>query len=168
MFSAEAPTRRIDCTVRRAFEEVLGPLYAAARYERMPLFEHYGSPANEHRRSGPVKQRAALIVARRSAASLEGFAAQRVRFYEEFLAHHRLPSGSTTSSPSCTATSTPPTSWSTPGTTSGSSTTSRAARARPKGLAKLENDLLYLLTPIEDASQLLEALAITRALPLGH
>jgi protein-tyrosine phosphatase len=33
-----------------------------------------------------------------------------------------------------------------------------------KDLAKFENDLLYLLTPIGDASQLLEALAITRAL----
>jgi hypothetical protein len=33
-----------------------------------------------------------------------------------------------------------------------------------KDLAKFENDLLYLLTPIEDASQFLEALAITRAL----
>jgi hypothetical protein len=33
-----------------------------------------------------------------------------------------------------------------------------------KDLAKFENDLLYLLTPIEDAPQLLEALAITRAL----
>jgi hypothetical protein len=31
-------------------------------------------------------------------------------------------------------------------------------------LAKFENDLLYLLTPIEDGSQLLEPLAITRAL----
>ena len=33
-----------------------------------------------------------------------------------------------------------------------------------KDLAKFENDLLYLLTPIEDATQLQEALAITRAL----
>ena len=33
-----------------------------------------------------------------------------------------------------------------------------------KDLAKFENDLLYLLTPIEDVSQLLESLAITRAL----
>ncbi|HKA98418.1 MAG TPA: hypothetical protein VKD66_19310, partial [Streptosporangiaceae bacterium] len=33
-----------------------------------------------------------------------------------------------------------------------------------KDLAKFENDLLYLLTPINDTSQLLEALAITRAL----
>jgi protein-tyrosine phosphatase len=33
-----------------------------------------------------------------------------------------------------------------------------------KDLAKFENDLLYLLTPIENASQLPEALAITRAL----
>jgi hypothetical protein len=33
-----------------------------------------------------------------------------------------------------------------------------------KDLAKFENDLLYVLTPIEDASQFLEAIAITRAL----
>src|SRR4029453_13375300 len=33
-----------------------------------------------------------------------------------------------------------------------------------KDLAKFESDLLYLLTPIENAAQLLEALAITRAL----
>jgi hypothetical protein len=33
-----------------------------------------------------------------------------------------------------------------------------------KDLAKFENDLLYVLTPIEDAPELLEALAITRAL----
>ena len=33
-----------------------------------------------------------------------------------------------------------------------------------KDLAKFENDLLYVLTPIEDTSQLMEALAITRAL----
>ena len=33
-----------------------------------------------------------------------------------------------------------------------------------KDLAKFENDLLFLLTPLEDASQLLEALALTRAL----
>ena len=33
-----------------------------------------------------------------------------------------------------------------------------------KDVAKFENDLLYLLTPVKDASQLLEALAITRAL----
>jgi len=33
-----------------------------------------------------------------------------------------------------------------------------------KDLAKFENDLLYVLTPIEDAAQLLEALAVTRAL----
>src|SRR6266516_1424182 len=41
MFASEAATRRIISAVRSAFEEVLGPLYAAARYERMPLFEHY-------------------------------------------------------------------------------------------------------------------------------
>ena len=41
IFASEAATRRIISVVRSAFEDVLGPLYAAARYERMPLFEHY-------------------------------------------------------------------------------------------------------------------------------
>jgi Ternary complex associated domain 9 len=41
MFAAEVATRRIISVVRSVFEDVLGPLYAAARYERMPLFEHY-------------------------------------------------------------------------------------------------------------------------------
>src|SRR5262244_3518121 len=41
MFAANAATHRLISVVRDAFEEVLGPLYAAARYERMPLFEHY-------------------------------------------------------------------------------------------------------------------------------
>src|SRR5262249_41244183 len=33
-----------------------------------------------------------------------------------------------------------------------------------KDLAKFENDLLYVLTPIEDTAQLMEALLVTRAL----
>ena len=41
MFAADVPTRHLVAVVRAAFEEVLGPLYAAARYERMPLFEQY-------------------------------------------------------------------------------------------------------------------------------
>ena len=42
MFAADAATRRIISVARSAFEDVLGPLYAAARYERMP-------PAHPHR-----------------------------------------------------------------------------------------------------------------------
>src|SRR5262249_21620226 len=41
MLAADGATRRTTSAVRSAFEDVLGPLSAAARYERMPLFEHY-------------------------------------------------------------------------------------------------------------------------------
>ena len=42
MFAAGLPTGQLVAVVRAAFEEVLGPLYAAAQYERLPLFEYYG------------------------------------------------------------------------------------------------------------------------------
>jgi hypothetical protein len=40
MFAANVATRHLISIVRDAFENVLGPLYAAAQYERMPLLEH--------------------------------------------------------------------------------------------------------------------------------
>ena len=47
MFAADVPTRQLASLVRTAFDEVLGPLYAAARYERLPLFSHYGFSADK-------------------------------------------------------------------------------------------------------------------------
>jgi aminoglycoside phosphotransferase (APT) family kinase protein len=166
MFAAEAATRRIISAVRSAFEDVLGPLYAAARFERMPLFEHYQfSPG-----LGPT--------VRNSVAALTPDSRQKVLefpggmslpnvcgFYEDFLARHRLPVGD----------------YHYVAYVHGDLNAANILvdahhnvwvidffHAGPghvlKDLAKFENDLLYLLTPIEDASQLLEALAITRAL----
>ena len=166
MFAAEAATRRVVSVVRSAFEEVLGPLYAAARYERMPLFEHYQfSP-----RLGPaVRNSVAAVTADSGRKMLDfpgGMSLPNVcEFYEDFLAHHALPAHD----------------YHYVAYVHGDLNAANILvdahhnvwvidffHAGPghvlKDLAKFENDLLYLLTPIEDASQLEEALAITRAL----
>src|SRR4029077_16263507 len=41
MFAADPPPRQLAALVEVAFDEILGPLYAAARYERLPLFSEY-------------------------------------------------------------------------------------------------------------------------------
>src|SRR5215470_9986938 len=166
MAAAGAPTRRIISAVRSAFEDVLGPLYAAARYERMPLFEHYQfSPA----RAPAVRASVAAVTPASGQKVLDfpgGMSLPNVcGFYEDFLAHHRLPAGD----------------YHYVAHVHGDLNAANILvdahhnvwvidffHTGPghvlKDLAKFENDLLYLLTPIEDASQLLEALAITRAL----
>jgi nicotinamidase-related amidase len=166
MFAADVPTRRLISLVRAAFEEVLGPLYAAAYYERMPLFEHYEfSPA-----LGPtVRARVAALTPDWSREVIEfpgGLALPNVcEFYEHLLAHHTLPVHD----------------YHYVAYVHGDLNAANLLvdarhnvwvidffHAGPghvlKDLAKFENDLLYLLTPVEDASQFLEAVAITRAL----
>src|SRR6266516_6374180 len=166
MFASEAATRRIISAVRSAFEDVLGPLYAAARYERMPLFEHYQFSSG----LGPaVRTSVAAVTADSGQKMLDfpgGLSLLNVcEFYEDFLAHHRLPAHD----------------YHYVAYVHGDLNAANILvdahhnvwvidffHAGPghvlKDLAKFENDLLYVLTPIEDASQLLEALAITRAL----
>ena len=165
MFAADAPTRRIISVVRSAFEDVLGPLYAAARYERMPLFEHYqfsrglaGGPEQCRRRHPDSGQKVLDFPGGMSLPNV-------CEFYEDFLAHQRLPAHD----------------YHYVAYVHGDLNAANILvdahhnvwvidffHAGPghvlKDLAKFENDLLYLLTPIKDASQLLEALAITRAL----
>lgn len=166
MFAADAATRRIISVVRSALEEVLGPLYAAARYERMPLFEHYQfSPE-----LGPAVRNSVAAVTpdfRQKVLDFPGGMSlpNVCEFYEDFLPHHRLPAHNHHYVAYVH------------GDLNAANILVDAHHnvwvidffhAGPghvlKDLAKLENDLLYLLTPIEDASQLLEALAITRAL----
>jgi protein-tyrosine phosphatase/nicotinamidase-related amidase/aminoglycoside phosphotransferase (APT) family kinase protein len=166
MFASGAATRRIISVVRSAFEDVLGPLYAAARYERMPLFEHYQfSPA-----LGPAVRKSVAAVTPDSGRKMLDFPGGMslpnvCGFYEDFLARHPLPAYD----------------YHYVAYVHGDLNAANILvdahhnvwiidffHAGPghvlKDLAKFENDLLYLLTPIEDASQLLEALAITRAL----
>jgi protein-tyrosine phosphatase len=166
IFGVESATRRITSAVRSAFEDVLGPLYAAAQRERMPLFEHYEfSPE-----LGPT--------IRNNVAALTGSAGEKMlnfpgglslpnvcEFYEDFLVRHPMPVND----------------YHYVAYVHGDLNAANIlvdahhnvwvidfSHAGPghvlKDLAKFENDLFYLLTPIENTSDLLEALAITRAL----
>jgi protein-tyrosine phosphatase/nicotinamidase-related amidase/aminoglycoside phosphotransferase (APT) family kinase protein len=166
MFAAEPATRRITSAVRSAFEDVLGPLYAAAQRERMPLLEHYQfSPE-----LGPtIRKNVAAVTGSSGEGTLSfpgGLTLPNVcEFYEDFLVHHRLPAND----------------YHYVAYVHGDLNAANIlvdahhnvwvidfSRAGPghvlKDLAKFENDLFYLLTPIEHTSELLEALAITRAL----
>jgi len=163
---AGAATRRIISVVRSAFEDVLGPLYAAARYERMPLFEHYQfSPG-----LGPAVRASVAAITPASGQKVLDFPGGMslpnvCQFYEDFLARHRLPVHD----------------YHYVAYVHGDLNAANILidahhnvwvidffHAGPghvlKDLAKFENDLLYLLTPIGNGSQLLEAFAITRAL----
>src|SRR5499427_4773087 len=88
MFAAGVATRRIISVVRSAFEDVLGPLYAAARYERMPLFEHYQFSPD---RGPAVRNSVAAVTADSGRKMLDfpgGISLPNVcEFYEDFLAH---------------------------------------------------------------------------------
>jgi protein-tyrosine phosphatase/nicotinamidase-related amidase len=166
MFAAGAATRRVISVMRNVFEEVLGPLYAAARYERMPLFEHYQfSPA-----LGPALRRSVAAIIPDSGRNVLDFPGgislpNVCGFYDDFLASHRLPAHD----------------YHYVAYVHGDLNAANilvdahhnvwvidffhaGAGHVLKDLAKFENDLLYLLTPIENSAQLLEALAITRAL----
>jgi protein-tyrosine phosphatase/nicotinamidase-related amidase len=166
MFAAESPTRRINSIVRSAFEDVLGPLYAAAHRERMPLFDHYQFAPE----LGPtIRSNVAAVTGSSGHKMLNfpgGLSLPNVcEFYEDFLVRHRLPAND----------------YHYVAHVHGDLNAANIlvdahhnvwvidfSHAGPghvlKDLAKFENDLLYLLTPVGDASELLEALAITRAL----
>lgn len=166
MFAEGVPTGRLLTAVRTAFREVLGPLYAAARYERLPLLEHHGfTPGLEPR----VRAGVAALTRHPEAAVLEfpgGLRLPNVAdFYRDFLAHHPLPLQEYHYVSYVH------------GDLNAANILVDAHRnvwivdffhAGPghvlTDLAKFENDLLYVLTPVDDADQLLEALAITRAL----
>ena len=166
IFAAESATRRITSAVRSAFEEVLGPLYAAARRERMPLLEHYEFGPE----LGPaIRHNVAAVTGSSQQKTLTfpgGLALPNVcEFYEDFLVHHRLPANDYHYVAYVH------------GDLNAANILVDAHRnvwvidfshAGPghvlKDLAKFENDLLYVLTPITDGPELQEALAITRAL----
>ena len=166
MFAANVSTRQLIAIMRAAFEEVLGPLYAAARYERMPLFEHYQFSPDL---APAVRASVAAVAAHPERKELEfagGVALPNVcEFYEHFVADHALPTHD----------------YHYVSYVHGDLNAANILvdarhnvwvidffHAGPghvlKDLAKFENDLLYVLTPIADDAQLLEAMAITRAL----
>jgi protein-tyrosine phosphatase/nicotinamidase-related amidase len=166
MFGAGVPAAQLIGVVQAAFEEVLGPLYAAARYERMPLFEQYEFSAS---RAASVRAKVAAITpdaGQKALAFPGGLELPNVcGFYENFL-------------------TTSPLADSDYHYVSYVHGDLNAANILVDGhenvwvidffhaglghvlkdLAKFENDLLYVLTAIENDGQLLEALAVTHAL----
>jgi nicotinamidase-related amidase len=166
MFAADVPTPQLAAVVETVFDQILGPLYAAARYERMPLFSEYEFSADKAPR---VRAAVAALVPDASRTTLElpgGLELPNVAdFYEDFLAHTPLPTQD----------------YHYVSYVHGDLNAANilvdahdnvwvidffhAGRAHVlKDLAKFENDLLYLLTPIDDDAQLREAIAITLAL----
>jgi protein-tyrosine phosphatase/nicotinamidase-related amidase len=166
MFAEDVPTPQLISLVETAFDEILGPLYAAARYERLPLFSHYQFSAE---RAPNVRAAVAALVPDASRATLEfpgGLELPNVcGFYEQFLARTPLPTQD----------------YHYVSYVHGDLNAANilvdahdnvwvidffhAGRAHVlKDLAKFENDLLYLLTPVDDEAQLREAIAITLAL----
>src|SRR6516164_1102809 len=167
MFAAGAPTRRLISAMRNAFEDVLGPLYAAARYERMPLFEHYQFSPD---RAPAVRNSVAAVIPAAGQKVIDfpgGLSLPNVsQFYEDFLVHHR---------------ELPVHDYHYVAYVHGDLNAANILvdahhnvwvidffHAGPahvlKDLAKFANDLLYLLTPVDDDAQLQEAISITLAL----
>jgi hypothetical protein len=166
MFAADIPTPQLASLVETAFDEILGPLYAAARYERLPLFAYYQFSAD---RAPRVRANVAALVPDATQTLLEfagGLELPNVcGFYDEFLARTPLPMQD----------------YHYVSFVHGDLNAANilvdahdnvwvidffhAGRGHVlKDLAKFENDLLYLLTPLDDDAQLREAIAITLAL----
>ncbi|MEK7413352.1 MAG: phosphotransferase [Planctomycetota bacterium] len=162
-----APVAEVERVLRDVFEEILGPFLAATRYERLPLLEHYGFAAKW---ATSVRARVdALGLPRAADGRLEFPGGYRVPdpslFYQDFLA--TMPPEFGEFRYVCTV----------HGDLNGANVMIDARdnvwvidwfHAGPghvlKDLAKLENDLLYIFTPIADDAALAEALAITTAL----
>ncbi len=167
LFDSGAPQSVIDRVLREALEEVLGPLYRAARYERLPLLEHYQFSTSW---APAVRQRVAALVGERADAERLDFpggysAANLCGFYQEFL---RAPGAFDAGFHYVSYVH---------GDLNGANILVDARdnvwvidyfHTAPghvlKDFAKLENDLLYIFTPIGSREVLEEALHITRAL----
>ena len=166
MFAADVPTEQLASIVRTVFDEILGPLYAAARYERLPLFSEYEFSADK---APHVRASVEALVPDANRETFEfpgGLELPNVcDFYEGFLARTQLPTQE----------------YHYVSYVHGDLNAANvlvdahdnvwvidffhAARAHVlKDLAKFENDLLYILTPVDDDAQLREAIAITLAL----
>lgn len=170
IYESGAPQERIDAVLKTVFEDVLGRLYAGAQYERLSLLDHYRfSPGlAKHVRPGVEKILGPAAATRDRLAFPGGFEAfNLVGFYETFLADALGPASNEYHYVSYVH-----------GDLNGANILvdgrenvwvidffHTAPGHVLKDLAKLENDLLYIFTPVADEGRAFEqALAITRAL----
>lgn len=170
LFDNNAPQEEIEDVLRATFEDILGKFYSAAQYERLPLIPHYGFQPKYATR---VRENVEKIIGKDASSdtivftknSKAIFAATNVcKFYEDFLNNYK-PSYDEFHYVSYVH-----------GDLNGANILIdgknnvwiidffHTARSHVlKDLAKLENDLLYIFTPIEK-EEFEEALLITQAL----
>jgi len=167
LFEHNEAVELIESVVRNVFEEILAPLYAAARLERLPLLQHYGFSSEL---APGVRASVQSVIGRAASRSRLDFgggyvADNVVSFYRDFLAspresEHEFHYASFVH-----------------GDLNAANVLLDARRNvwvidffhtghghALKDLAKLENDLLYILTPLGSRAELAEAIRITRAL----
>lgn len=168
LYESGAAQEQIDAVLRTVFDEVLGRLYGAAQYERLPLLEHYGF---DPRFAAGVRERVAAIAGAGAAGAerlgIGGRSFPNVAgFYEGFLAETASEVGEYHFVSFVH------------GDLNGANILLdgrdnvwvidffHTARGHVlKDLAKLENDLLYIWTAVaDDDASLAEALAISDAL----
>ena len=162
-----APVDAIIAVIDEVFSDVLEPFYAAARYERLALFPYYGyrafwagvRPRVEEVLGGPADGE--TLLAPDGSARLNV-----VRFYEELL--HATPDQPGEAHYVSSA----------HGDLNGANILLDGrdnvwvidfAHTSPdhhvlRDVAKLENDLLYIMTPLDSEDELVEALKLTDAL----
>ncbi len=166
LFMGGAPLGVVTETLDAVFGEILGRFYQAAQYERICLLDHYGFAAKW---ADSVARKVSELVPDPEAASFVfpgGYTVDNVvGFYRDFLASHA------TDTDEFHFVST------VHGDLNGANIlidgrnnvwiidffhTGRSHVL--KDLVKLENDLLYIFTPLADGAELAQALCITRAL----
>lgn len=157
LYLGGAPPEVVERVLRDVFEDVLAPFFAAARYERLPLLEHYGFHA---RFAASVRRNVVAVAGEDGPAHYPAL----VDFYARFLAgfvpppEHRYVAV-------------------VHGDLNGANILVDARdnvwvidwfHAAPshalKDLIKLENDLLFLFTPIAGDDELAEATRLSDAL----
>jgi len=165
LYSEPGSETQVEAVLTEVFDEILGRFSAAAQYESLPLLEAYGFKPEF---AGSVRRNVARLVPDVEAPRLAfpgGVVVDNlVRFYTEFLMEAPV-------SPESHYVSY------VHGDLNGANILVDArenvwmidwfhtARGHVlKDLAKLENDLLYIFTPLSDESDLVEAIRLTQAL----
>jgi protein-tyrosine phosphatase len=165
LFEDDESVEVLGSVITAALEEILGPLYAAARYERLPILSAYEFSS---RWASNVRRNVAELVSDVDADVLElgiGIGVPNVcRFYDQFLATDRLSDGDHhyvsfvhgDLNAANILIDTRDNVWVIDFFHTGQAHVL-------KDLAKLENDLLYILTPV-DEDELRQAIMLTQAL----
>ncbi len=180
LFESGASVERIVDVLTTVMDEILAPFFAAARYERLPLFGHYGFARTEITAAGPrlmAELRYAAQVRQRVEDLIGGPAGPHLaladgssvynpcRFYEEFLPSAPIPQSDAHYVATVHGDLNAANILIDPRDNVWLIDFFHTGQGHVwKDLIKLENDLLYILTPLDNDDDLRQALRITAAL----